>query len=130
MHQMIATTPNHRFCTTNVAHLDTWHQRLDWSLATAFPRMCTRSVSSFGRYGLSRNRSVRSSQVKRCRRLYSLFMKEEWPKISNQWPEYVSAIMISCWSKQPSDRPDMPSVKTNLSAIAMQLSKDESMSQP
>ena len=40
----------------------------------------------------------------------AVFMKEEWPKISNQArPEYVSAIMISCWSKQPSDRPDMPS---------------------
>jgi hypothetical protein len=33
--------------------------------------------------------------------------------------------MISCWSKQPSDWPDMSSVKTNLSAIAMQLSKDK-----
>ena len=30
----------------------------------------------------------------------AVFMKEEWPKISNQArPEYVSAIMISCWSK-------------------------------
>ena len=59
----------------------------------------------------------------------AVFMKEERPKISNQWPEYVSAIMISCWSKQPSDRPSMSSVKTNLSAIAMQLSKDKSTSQ-
>ena len=59
----------------------------------------------------------------------AVFTKEERPKISNQWPEYVSAIMISCWSKQPSDRPDMPSVKTNLSAIAEHLSKDKSTSQ-
>jgi hypothetical protein len=56
-------------------------------------------------------------------------MKEERPKISNNWPEYVSAIMISCWSTQPSDRPSMSSVKTNLSAIALQLSKDKSTSQ-
>jgi len=59
----------------------------------------------------------------------AVFTKEERPKICNQWPEYASAIMISCWSKQPSDRPDMPSVKTNLSAIAVHLSKDKSTSQ-
>ena len=59
----------------------------------------------------------------------AVFMKEQRPKISNQWPEYVSAIMTSCGSKQPSDRPDMPSVKTNLSAIAVHLSKDKSTSQ-
>ena len=37
----------------------------------------------------------------------AVFTKEERPKISSQWPEYVSAIMISCWSKQPSERPNM-----------------------
>jgi serine/threonine protein kinase len=59
----------------------------------------------------------------------AVYMKEERPKISNQWPEYVSAIMISCWSKQPSGRPSMSSVKTNLSAIVMQLLNDKSTSQ-
>jgi len=59
----------------------------------------------------------------------AVFTKEERPKISNQWPESLSAIMISCWSKQPSDRPDMHYVKKNLSVIAKHLSRDDFTSQ-